>query len=68
MFKKIGSKLGIRNPLTYCQEEIKKELKYKIEIEVDPTENGKIEALKNDGFKLQQRSEYRFIDIYSKYI
>lgn len=41
---------------------------YKIEIEVDPAECEKIEALKNDGFKLQQRSENRFIDIYSKYI
>lgn len=55
-------------PENYFGAKAEKQKKYKILIEVDPADNEKIKALKDDGFRRHHRSEYKFIDVYFKYI
>lgn len=55
-------------PENYFGAKAERQKKYKILIEVDPGDNEKIKALKDEGFRLHYRSEVKFIDVYFKYI
>ena len=55
-------------PENYFGAKAERQKKYKILIEVDPADNEKIKALKDEGFRLHYRSEVKFIDVYFKYI